>query len=155
MPLSSESSSNVCVCVGGGRWSFCGITPLPTLLHKLMLVFVVNPVTWGGGLAEERDLARSDCRVTRLHKTERRGHLGSYPTMASWALLLLALELLATPGKDITLSADPGSSLHPHQLSRCHHKRFSLRARDSPSLLVTRLMREASGKEGSPGRFRY
>lgn len=43
---SAQKALVICVCVGGGeRWSFCGTTPLPTLLHKLMLVFVVNPVT--------------------------------------------------------------------------------------------------------------
>ena len=36
---------------------------LPPLLHKLVSVFVVKPVTRGGALQEEQDPARSDCEA--------------------------------------------------------------------------------------------
>ncbi|XP_014708294.2 granulysin [Equus asinus] len=62
----------------------------------LVLVFVVNPVTWGGG--REKDLARSPSRVPSLHKMGCGGRLSSCPTMTSRTLLLLASALLGTPG---------------------------------------------------------
>lgn len=53
---------------GGGRWTVWNLrgTPPPPLLHKLM--FVVNPVTWGGGLQEKQDPSRSRREVASLHK---------------------------------------------------------------------------------------
>ena len=43
------------LCVWGGKRD--SVEPLlPPLLHKLV-VFVVNPGTWGGGLEEEQELA--------------------------------------------------------------------------------------------------
>ena len=77
----------------------------------LVVVFVVNPVTWGGGLPEEKDMAT--CWLLRLHKTGCGGYVGSCPTMASWALLLLALALLGPPGKASLLSGDPDNSPSP------------------------------------------
>lgn len=43
-------------------------SPLPPLLHRLVSVFVVNPVTWGGGLQEEQGLIRPDRWGLSLHK---------------------------------------------------------------------------------------
>lgn len=130
---SAQKALVICVCVGGGKVELLWYHSSSHTSPQVDAGVCGKPSDRGGGLAEERGLARSDCRVPRLHKTGRRDHLSNCPTMASWALLLLTLELLATPGKDVTLSADPGSSPHPRQLSRCHHESFSLRARCSPS----------------------
>lgn len=123
-PLSSESSSSVGVgegeMMGGMELLTCYSSPL--LLHRLVLVFVVNPVTWGGG--REKDLARSPSRVPSLHKMGCGGRLSSCPTMTSRALLLLASALLGTPGKDIPLGADADSSFRPCLVSpeQEHHR---------------------------------
>ena len=65
-PTHWESSSSVCVWWGEVEYRQRGVSEealLPPLLHKLVSVFVVKPVTRGGALQEEQDPARSDCEA--------------------------------------------------------------------------------------------
>lgn len=100
----------VCVGKGNDRERRTSEAPLLPPAPHMVVVFVVNPVTCRGGPVEEKDVATSHGRLLSLHKTGCGEYVGSCPTMASWALLLLASALLGSPGKDSLLSEDLDNS---------------------------------------------